>query len=884
MRKEEPGLKKLTIIAIAVMIGSLLVSGMPNYAGPTPVSATGANASDDQSAEQTIEQNGEADGSAEQPANTEEETAASEPVNAEAGRQAQSLSEGMEAAAENEHLILYVNEATTEIAVKDKRNGAIWYSNPQDREDDAIATGYNKSKLNVQVELSYYDSAGNSLKYDNYTHSIQNGQFVIEKADGGLNIVYTLGEVKSDIEAIPKFISEERFQNLIIGKIASDADKKEIEKRFKFNEETKQYERRDSSLKGVGLSKVTGIFKEIGYNEEQVAIDKAAYGDEGGGAASVVIPLHYRLDGEYLKVSIPAGGLEYPDTMKIQTLSLLPFFGASGMKDEGYTLVPDGSGSLIHFNNEKTYAAPYRAVMYGSDTAINQLMQIQKEESARLPVFGMKYDDRGFLGIIDQGDAASAIEADVSGRLNQYNTVYPSFTLNNMEEVTLSNGWRSSTVKKFQAQPFQSDIAVAYGFLAADEASYSGMAAHYRDFLTEKNAMDKLEEADSIPFYMELIGGIPKKKFFLGIPYNAYQPLTTFQQAQDILGQMKDMGVEGIQLRYTGWFNDGIKHNLPKSVSVDKKLGGAKGLRALQEYADNSGVGLYPDATFLEVYANAKGFKKSQASRLITNKLAAIYPYRISTFRQDDEAAPGYVLSPSALPGIVDGFMKDYSKLGLSGLSLRDMGDKLNSDFNRTNVIDREEAKEVALEQMKQMSESVSDLMVEGGNAYAAPYVRHIVDAPMTNSGFNITDESVPFFQLVYHGYVQYAGAAWNMADDQDSEINFLKALETGSAVHYTWFYADPSAIKMTEFDNLYSADYRRWIDEAAQQHVKLNGILHDVQNQVIKEHKKLAAGVYQTTFEKGKTIIVNYNEKAANVNGVTVGAKDYWVGGNAKP
>ncbi|MHA7965272.1 DUF5696 domain-containing protein [Paenibacillus sp. CAU 1782] len=875
--------KKLTIIAIAVMIGSLLVSSMPNYTKSATVLATGSEATSEQSAQQTTEQEGEADGSVEQPASAEEETTAETPVSVDAERQAQSLSEGMEAVAENEHLILYVNQATTEVAVQDKRNGAIWYSNPQDREDDAIATGYNKSKLNVQLELTYYDSAGNSLKYDNYTHSIQNNQFVIEKTDGGLNIVYTLGEVKSDIEAIPKFISEERFQTLILGKIASDADKKEIEKRFRFNEETKQYERRDSSLKGVGLSKVTGIFKEIGYDEEQIAIDKAAYGEEGGGSASVVIPLHYRLDGEYLRVSIPEGELQYPDTMKIQTLSLLPFFGASGLQDEGYSLVPDGSGSLIHFNNEKTYAAPYRTVMYGADTAINQLMQIQKEESARLPVFGMNYGDRGFLGIIEKGDAVAAVEADVSGRLNQYNTVYSSFTLNNMEEVTLTNGWRSSTVKKFQAQSFHGEIAVAYGFLGADEASYSGMAAHYRDYLTEQNNMARLEETENVPFYVELIGGIPKKKFFLGIPYNAYQPLTTFEQAQDILDQMKGLGIEGIQLRYTGWFNDGVNHNLPKSVSVDKKLGGSKGLTALQAYADNSAIGLYPDATFLEVYADAKGFKKSQASRLITNKLAAIYPYRISTFRQDDEAVPGYVLSPNALPGIVDGFLKDYTKLGVSGLSLRDIGDKLNSDYNRADVIDREEAKGIVLQQLQQMSDSVPNLMVEGGNAYSAPYARHIVDAPMTNSGFNITDESVPFLQLVYHGYIQYAGTSWNMADDQDSEISFLKALETGSALHYTWFYADPSAIKMTDFDDLYSADYRRWIDEAAQQHAKLNNVLQDVQDQVIKEHKQLATGVYQTTFEKGKTIIVNYNEKAANVNGVTVDAKNYWVGGDVK-
>ncbi|MCA0756606.1 hypothetical protein KP806_16235 [Paenibacillus sp. N4] len=851
--------RRLAISMTAVVLtGCLLISEGTNYAENTPAAVSGTEA-----------------GTAAEPA------AAKAPAVSAA---AANVPDGMETAAENEFLVLYVNPETTEIAVRDKRSGAVWYSNPQNREDDAIATGYNKSKLNVQFELAYFDKAGKSLKYDNYTHSVQSGQFEMEKANDGVKIVYTLGEVKSDIDAIPKYISEERFQTVILDKIADAGDKREVEKRFKLDEANKRYERRDSSFRGVGLSKVTGIFDAIGYNEEQRAIDKAAYGESADGNVNVRIPLDYRLDGEHLVVNIPGSEIEYPDTMKIQSLSLLPFFGASGREDEGYTFVPDGSGSLIRFNNGKTYTAPFRTALYGSDSAISQLVSTQKEEAARLPVFGMKYEDRAFVAIIEKGDAVAAVEADVSGRLNSYNTVSPSFTIHNLEEVTLTNGWRSSTVKKFQAEPFQGDMTVRYGFLGAGEASYTGMAMHYRDYLIAQAGLAKLEEEASIPFYVELIGGIPKKKFFLGIPYNAYEPLTTFDQAEAVLSQMKELGIDGIKLRYKGWFNDGMNHDLPKSVSVDRKLGGNKGLSGLKTYADSNGISLFPDAALLETAPQADGFKKSsQASRFITGKTAAIYPYSASNFRQEDEQEPGYVISPKQLPKMVDGFMDDYGKLQLSGLSLRDLGSKLNGDYNRSNVIDREEAKELVNEQLQKINGSGLELLMEGGNAYAAPFTQHIVNAPMTSSGFNITDESVPFFQLVYHGYIHYAGTAWNMADDQDAAFSFLKALETGSAPHYTWFYADSSAIKMTEFDHLYSADYRRWIDEAAQKYRELNDVLGDVQSQTIADHRKLAEGVYQTTFEQGKSIVVNYNDKAVNVNGIAVGAKDYWVGGESR-
>ncbi|HLV10749.1 MAG TPA: hypothetical protein VKY40_11095, partial [Halanaerobiales bacterium] len=35
---------------------------------------------------------------------------------------------------ENEHLILYMNRETTEIAIQEKSSGEVWYSNPPDRD------------------------------------------------------------------------------------------------------------------------------------------------------------------------------------------------------------------------------------------------------------------------------------------------------------------------------------------------------------------------------------------------------------------------------------------------------------------------------------------------------------------------------------------------------------------------------------------------------------------------------------------------------------------------------------------------------------------------------------------------------------------------------
>lgn len=43
-------------------------------------------------------------------------------------------------------------------------------------------------------------------------------------------------------------------------------------------------------------------------------------------------------------------------------------------------------------------------------------------------------------------------------------------------------------------------------------------------------------------------------------------------------------------------------------------------------------------------------------------------------------------------------------------------------------------------------------------------------------------------------------------------------------------------------------------------------------------KHEQLAEGVYQTTYEDGTAVIVNYNDTAYNGNGVTAEARNWSV------
>lgn len=126
---------------------------------------------------------------------------------------------GMVLVAENDTLKLYTNTETTEIAVYEKESGNITYSNPVERDSDAIAAGVNAAELNATLTLTYYNAARNSATMNNYDMSIEKGQFTAESIENGIRYTYTLADLDSATGIVPLQITEERLQTLVLDKL-----------------------------------------------------------------------------------------------------------------------------------------------------------------------------------------------------------------------------------------------------------------------------------------------------------------------------------------------------------------------------------------------------------------------------------------------------------------------------------------------------------------------------------------------------------------------------------------------------------------------------------------------------------------------------------------
>ena len=253
------------------------------------------------------------------------------------------------------------------------------------------------------------------------------------------------------------------------------------------------YVRSDGALKGLQLERALKAFEDAGYTEEDLLVDiEENHLDQTKPEPRVFhVSVEYTLDGDSLLAKIPVSSIDFPAEYPVNTISFLSFFGAGGPEEEGSILVPDGSGALIHFNNGKARYPSYQQSVYGMDRSMSGIETAESSQEIRLPVFGI-IREGGHLSESSRKGPVATINADVSGRLNSYNYVYPTFTVINKGDLSLDANGQQRSLPKFQEDPMRSDFTVRYAFVGKQSASYQGLAAYYRNIWSSMTVFPQL--------------------------------------------------------------------------------------------------------------------------------------------------------------------------------------------------------------------------------------------------------------------------------------------------------------------------------------------------------------------------------------------------------
>lgn len=138
--------------------------------------------------------------------------------------------EGLPAAfrlvAENESLQLFIDDSTAAIAVRDKREGALWFSNPRDiGTNEVVARGASKTRLEAQFVLGYFAPGDKAQFMDSKSDCVNYGQHQVFETESGVKVTYLLGQTWLDQQYLPGVVSREHFENEILQRIGKKSDR-----------------------------------------------------------------------------------------------------------------------------------------------------------------------------------------------------------------------------------------------------------------------------------------------------------------------------------------------------------------------------------------------------------------------------------------------------------------------------------------------------------------------------------------------------------------------------------------------------------------------------------------------------------------------------------
>ena len=590
---------------------------------------------------------------------------------------------------------------------------------------------------------------------------------------------------------------------------------------------------------------------------------------DNGVTLSISIPvekvsfeLRFVLEESGFSVTLPEDSISCNGAKQLLNVDFLPQFGAAKVGEAGYIFYPDGEGALIDIRkNAYPMIQSYSYPLYGMsnpDVDIYTENTDQDIKNLMLPVFGIKHGNGGFLAVAEQGDADASFMMEIHDSYNAW------FRFDYSRYISASFNYTGNAagdieVNKLLDKRAEGDRTVKYFLLEGEESTYSDMATVYRDWLESQGVLKRLEKTDTIPLSVELFMSISKD----GILGNHIETLTSYKQAADITSDLADAQVKGLQVLLSGWTADGYEA-MPTQPQYSTALGGASGFRGLANICEETGAELL--ANFEYVLGNSEHGSYNGKNDVLRNLVGLTV---------EKDGSPLVFMNPvkSLLSDLKAAIKKSK---GEWQISLSNVGNLALPSVYEKDISYRYETVAAYTEALKLLQTNQETVSVSGGNAYVLPYADRLYGIPDSDSKYLQNSRSVPFYQMVVHGFVEYTSLAGNRSGNQ--QIQKLRWIETGSIPHYELTSESPVALRGTTYDQLFSSEYSQWKNIMLDTYKEFNERLSSVWHLRMVEHQQLSSDVVCITYENGAKTYINYGSDDTEIDGIKLPAEEYVV------
>ncbi|MBR7132645.1 MAG: hypothetical protein IKD04_03850 [Clostridia bacterium] len=609
------------------------------------------------------------------------------------------------------------------------------------------------------------------------------------------------------------------------------------------------YSKSDASV----TAEINGEATKLIYNFEQ-------YG--------ITVPLRISATKDGFCASINCKDIVETDkNYKLVNIELLPYFNAGYYEEKGYMLLPDGSGAIVDFNNGKGENSNYSQDLYGRDYGID--LQYSKAKTENLPIgyFGIVHENSYSASLIINGTANANITAYGNNKNNPYNRIYPVVAVRKADMFINSGSWQDVPV-------YQDSVAkdtvfeVQYLLRKKDTATYSDLATCLREYMVDNNLIAPSELRSHLQ--IDIVGATVKKKPLIGIPVNRSQELTNFNEATEIVKTLNNGNCQNVLYRYINW-NAATAWGKQKASSKLSLLGGNQKFSVLKDTIASTDGMLFLTFNSNMVYKGKNIFSYfTDFSQSIFGEPIKLYKYNLNNYTKNKDYRAAYTLRNDKIGATVNSWCEKINKLDVEGVSAA-TSEMVYTDFKNEGA-SRTHTEAYIKEALSGIK---MPLIVDNGNYYTLSSASFISNTPASSNGFDISDDSIPFYQMLIHGLIPYSISPINAYPDYNT--SFLRAVETGSTLHFVLCSAEKNEIANSEMSDLIYCDSRSWSETIIEMSDRYSEVYSEICNDLIIDHERLCEDVFATHYESGITIIVNYSEDDVMLdNNETVPAKSF--------
>ena len=728
-----------------------------------------------------------------------------------------------------------------------------------------------KRVLSILILMTLFFSGCNKTSENSNTSSVQTTKFVSTEENAVIKNEYlelTVNSQNGDIEVCDLKNGKKYYST---SPIADDNDWVMGPMRMAFKSQI-AINVIDKNGELTTVNSFSGVVREDGFR--LLVADNAVCAEYKFVNEKIKLSVEYRLKDNRLVIDIPTSKIYEKGDYSLADINVLPFFAAATPEDEGNLLIPSGSGAIIDFNNSKGDYGEFKQKLYGDDPMDLKEYRTEQGQIILFPMYSMTYKntDSSVLTYIEDGAALATLNATATNTDSQLTTASFSF---NYHPYTLVNPLNTSSqqVKYNRLTKSIAEIdkfSISYEFF--DEAKdYVSIANEVKNRLLSQGVTIDDNATDN-KLYLELLMGVRKSVYTMGIPRNVCYPLTTISEAEKIADNFDDQSIVMIM---NGIDSDGVYGGkIDTGFKIDSNIGNKKQYLSLAEKLVKNGGKLY-------FVANSTEFTKSKLSytllfdgvKSVSGKNLKCYQYRLGDGQQNNEIEAVNLLTHKKISKSVNSIISSAKKSDITAVAPLTLS---NSPYTANNAFgDRENVIDIFDKALSDYKSADMDILLSSPIDRFIKYSDNIYSLPVSSSKHKIFDRDIPFIQLVLNGIKNYSIPA---ANSDNERFMFLKALESGSSLAYSLYDGEFNDIYDTAINDYTGSQFDLLRESLKVQVAEYEKVSNQFEGANIVGYSVISNDVRVTRYSNNKSLFINFGVKDITIDNHFIPAESYVI------